>query len=141
MTKLQKRTTIALSIWLASILTGGIAVGIAHLTLYVQKAYFAFAHINPYWTLFASPLLFVLATFIIKKFAPEATGSGIPQVLAVLENSKNSNQSEGVWLSPLISIQASFHPRRYAGRGLGGSRGAYGSDCSFDICLCRAPHA
>jgi H+/Cl- antiporter ClcA len=50
-----------------------------------ESFFFRMVEWNPYSPLVASPVLFVLAWFIVKKYAPEAAGSGIPQIMAANE--------------------------------------------------------
>lgn len=106
MSKTRRHTVLVLSIWVASILTGVAAVGIAQLTTYAQSVYFYLAKLSPYGVLVATPFLFLIATFLVRKFAPEAGGSGIPQVLAAMESGKKENSTEP-WKSPLISVKTS----------------------------------
>lgn len=71
--------------WIASLLTGLLAVGYALLfsvaekgTLYVFRAY-------PAALFLLTPLCFLLAWWMVRQWAPGARGSGIPQVMASIE--------------------------------------------------------
>ena len=60
---------------------------------------------HPYIVATAAPFLFLFATVLVRKFAPDAKGSGIPQVLEAIEAGKNPTHAEQAWRSPLVSIR------------------------------------
>ena len=92
-----------LSFWLGSVVVGFAAVFYAELVSQVQGIYFnCFSH-HPYWISLATPLIFVIATYPVVRFAPDAKGSGIPQVLEAIELAKRSEVS--AWGTQLISIR------------------------------------
>ena len=68
----------------SALVVGLLSVGYAELIGFVQKRYFGFFHEWPIAVSFASPLFFVLATYLVRRFAPDAKGSGIPQVLEAI---------------------------------------------------------
>jgi H+/Cl- antiporter ClcA len=75
----------AFPFWIASLVTGGIAVGFTWLFSMAERGAGYFLH-SFLWSLFLlSPLCFLAATWLVKKFAPYAAGSGIPQVMAATE--------------------------------------------------------
>jgi H+/Cl- antiporter ClcA len=75
----------ALPFWMASILTGMIAVGYAELFSNAEQLMQFIFH-NHRWSIFIlTPLCFLLAWFVVQKFGPNAKGSGIPQVMAAIE--------------------------------------------------------
>jgi H+/Cl- antiporter ClcA len=83
--QLKQNLLQALPFWVASLLTGLVAV------LY-SKLFAGAEHISGYlllhckwWLLLISPTLFLAAYLIVVKFAPYSRGSGIPQVIAALE--------------------------------------------------------
>ena len=73
--RLKVRTSIHLSFWVAAGLTGVLAVGYAQLIAYIQEIYFSWFHVHPYWVTLMTPPLFVAATFLVVRFAPDARGS------------------------------------------------------------------
>ena len=92
------------SIWIGAIIVGGCAVLYARLISFAQSIYFRWHAHHSYLISALSPLLFVGATFLVRRFAPHAKGSGIPQVLEAIENAKESKNAHS-WHSGLISIR------------------------------------
>ena len=95
----------AIPFWVASILTGLLAVFYAKVFFLAEKATaYMFQHVA--WLFFIiTPTCFVLGWWVVKKFAPYSKGSGIPQVMAAIElaNPKD-NQKVGKLLSVRIII-------------------------------------
>lgn len=81
----------AIPFWIASVITGIIAVAYAKLFLLAEGV----THLifkNFAWALFiVTPVCFVAAWWLVKRYAPYARGSGIPQVAAALEISNPRN--------------------------------------------------
>ncbi len=92
------------SIWIAAILTGVVAVLYAKLISFIQLAYFDRFKESPYLVSAFAPFFFVLAVALVRFLAPHAKGSGIPQVLEAIEDSKASNAGQN-WNSSLVSIR------------------------------------
>lgn len=69
--------------------------------------------------LFLSPLLFVLSLFIVKKIAPGASGSGIPQVMACIEKSHSHLASIFLTMRVLAVKVISSVLVMFAGGGIG----------------------
>ena len=94
--------------WIAAVAVGVAAVAYAGIVGYGQSWYFqSFFNSHPYWVSVWTPFGFVLATFLVRRFAPDAKGSGIPQVLEAIELDKNSPDSKIVWHSQLVSLKTS----------------------------------
>lgn len=75
----------ALPFWVASVVTGLVAVFYAKLFEWAHKANGLIYEWN-YWFLFLiAPISFLFAWGIVKYYAPFARGSGIPQVMASIE--------------------------------------------------------
>ncbi|MBD0298415.1 MAG: chloride channel protein, partial [Flavisolibacter sp.] len=75
----------AIPFWIASLLTGLVAVGYTKLFSYAENMLHAIVHWHQ-WVLFIiTPLCFFLAWYVVRLFAPNAKGSGIPQVMAAIE--------------------------------------------------------
>jgi len=80
--KLKKNMLQAVPFWIASIITGLVAVGYAKLFLLAEDVAIWIFNYNM-WLLFAlTPICFLLSWWLVLKFAPYGKGSGIPQVMA-----------------------------------------------------------
>ena len=92
----------ALPFWIASIITGLIAVLYARLFAWAED--FSIHHIQTHaWLLFiATPVLFVAGWFLSKRFAPASRGSGIPQVMAAIEM---ANPKTNHLIDKLLSVR------------------------------------
>jgi H+/Cl- antiporter ClcA len=75
----------SIGLWAAAILTGVLAVGYAYAFRYVEETFQRLLIRSPMLTAGATPLLFVLAWWLVHRLAPEASGSGIPQVMAAID--------------------------------------------------------
>ncbi|MCA9506991.1 MAG: chloride channel protein [Myxococcales bacterium] len=71
--------------WLAATLVGLLAVLYANVFDLCCSIVLEIFSSNQYLLLALSPVCFFLAWFLVKKFAPHAAGSGIPQVMAAIE--------------------------------------------------------
>lgn len=92
--KIRVRILRAFPFWIASLLTGLVAVGYTKLFGYAENL---LKHIlnRKDWSIFIiAPASFFLAWLIVQLFAPNARGSGIPQVMAAIELStpKHNNK-------------------------------------------------
>lgn len=100
--QLQRNLLQAVPFWVASGITGLIAVGFAKLfSLAEGVSHFVFQHHA--WLIFVlSPVCFVVAWWLVNKYAPYARGSGIPQVAAALEITNPNNEK---LVDKLLSIR------------------------------------
>jgi H+/Cl- antiporter ClcA len=82
---LKKNALQAIPFWIASIITGLLAVLYTKLFVVAEDATtFVFNHHA--WLLFIlSPVCFVLAWWLVQHYSPYARGSGIPQVMAAIQ--------------------------------------------------------
>ncbi|MDH4069478.1 MAG: chloride channel protein [Ignavibacteria bacterium] len=91
--------------WIAAVIAGITAVGYAKLFHLAEQLMVDLYSGTP-WILFvASPTLFLLAWWIVHRFAPEAAGSGIPQVMAanVLLDRKEQKKADRL-IAPRVAI-------------------------------------
>jgi H+/Cl- antiporter ClcA len=81
---LKKNALQAIPFWIASVITGLVAVAYTKLFIAAEgltTLVFNFHH----WLLFVlTPFCFVLAWWLVQRFSPYARGSGIPQVMAAV---------------------------------------------------------
>jgi len=83
--KLKQNLLQAIPFWVASLVTGLVAVLYSRLFALAEKgtAYIAHTHV---WLFFiVTPSCFLLAWWVVRRFAPYSRGSGIPQVMAAIE--------------------------------------------------------
>lgn len=89
--KLKKNLLNALPFWLGAFITGTVAVIYAKLFFWAELG----THLiyeNARWSFFViTPVCFVLAWWMVVKYAPFSGGSGIPQVIASIELSGQKN--------------------------------------------------
>ena len=101
------KTSLHLSVWVAAAVVGGLAVVYAKFIALLQNFYFlAFKHF-PVWVAISGPILFVAATWIVRRFAPDAKGSGIPQVLVAIEQATIQKKEAAPWEHSLVSVRTS----------------------------------
>ncbi|MHA4807155.1 chloride channel protein [Flavitalea flava] len=103
--KLKKNMLQAIPFWVASLATGLAAVVYARLFALAEEgsAYIIHAHL---WLLFmVTPVCFITAWYLVKRFAPFARGSGIPQVMAALEL---ANPKYDTKVNRLLSLRICF---------------------------------
>lgn len=88
----------AVPFWIASLLTGLIAVGYTRLFAYAEALLQNALHWNQVVIFLLAPLCFFLAWICVRLLAPGARGSGIPQVMAAIElaTPKHQNKIRGL---------------------------------------------
>nr|WP_294794478.1 chloride channel protein [uncultured Mucilaginibacter sp.] len=92
----------AIPFWIASVITGLIAVVYAKLFLLAEGVtHFIFKY-NARLIFILTPVCFVVAWWLVKKYAPYARGSGIPQVAAALEITNPNNEKA---VDKLLSVR------------------------------------
>lgn len=101
----RQTTYLHVAIWSAAALVGLAAVLYAKLIAWSQGLYFQAFEIHPYILTATTPILFVLATWLVKRFAEEAKGSGIPQVLQAINLARKPNASHEIWVHRLVSLR------------------------------------
>lgn len=92
----------AIPFWFASLITGIIAVAYTNLFVFAEELFiqmFEWAS----WSIFiVAPVCFVLAYLLVYFFAPNAKGSGIPQVMAAIELADNKQDNK---ISKLLGVR------------------------------------
>ncbi|MFB9841619.1 chloride channel protein [Mucilaginibacter ginsenosidivorans] len=83
--QLKKNVLQAIPFWIASVITGLIAVVYARLFLYAEDLTAKVFHWHAWLLFILTPVCFIAAWWIVKRFATYSRGSGIPQVAAAIE--------------------------------------------------------
>lgn len=83
--RLKQNLLQAIPFWIASLITGLVAVLYATLFSWAEQVTAFMAAHHKLWLLLITPVCFVLAWYTVVRFAPYARGSGIPQVIAAVE--------------------------------------------------------
>lgn len=100
--KVKQNLLQAIPFWVASAITGLVAVLYAKLFVLAEKgtSYIFQAHA---WLLFVvSPVCFIAAWWVVTRWAPYARGSGIPQIMAALELATPKQDSK---VSKLLNLR------------------------------------
>lgn len=92
----------AIPFWIGSVITGFFAVMYAKIFAWAEKLLDLMLNWHD-WTIFIiAPIGFVLSWWLVKEFAPNAKGSGIPQVMAAVEL---ANPKEHTKIRSLLSLK------------------------------------
>lgn len=75
----------AMPFWFASLLTGLVAVGFTRLFGFSEYLLQNVLHWHSWMIFIMAPVCFTLAWLVVNLFAPNAKGSGIPQVMAAID--------------------------------------------------------
>lgn len=98
-------TAKALPFWIASFLTALAAVGYANLFNWAEDVYLHWLSVFPWFPFVAAPVAFCLSRWLVIRFAPNASGSGIPQLMAAIDlATPRNNRLIGRFLSVRIGI-------------------------------------
>ncbi len=83
--KLKQNLLQAIPFWIASLITGLIAVFYSRAFAYLESRTFFLFHHHGWGIFILTPVCFLIAWWLVVKFAPYARTSGIPQVMAAIE--------------------------------------------------------
>ena len=95
----------SLPFWVASLLTGMMAVGYEELFNWAEQISFSWLEQHRWLAFVLTPAAFVLAWLMVAKLAPAARGSGIPQVMAGIELSHPATHGRTAYL---LSLRVAF---------------------------------
>ncbi|CCH53133.1 Cl-channel voltage-gated family protein [Fibrisoma limi BUZ 3] len=95
----------SLPFWVASVVTGLVAVGYEKLFVWAEEISATWLATQPLLAFGIIPVAFVASWFLVYKFAPAARGSGIPQVMAGIEL---SNPRFHGYTSYLLSLRVAI---------------------------------
>lgn len=88
--------------FIAATITGVLAFGYAVLFRYAEKLSIYFFELNRLYIFVLTPLCFLISWWVVNQFAPNAKGSGIPQVMASLQLSNPKTKS---FIHHLLSLR------------------------------------
>lgn len=83
--KLKNNILQAVPFWVGSLLTGLAAVLYTRLFALAERGTAFIVHFHLWLLFLVTPICFLVAWWLVKRFAPYARGSGIPQVMASIE--------------------------------------------------------
>jgi H+/Cl- antiporter ClcA len=100
--RIRRNALQAIPFWVASLITGLIAVGYTKLFGYSEGLLKNVLEWHQWAIFFITPICFLVAWGVVQFFAPNARGSGIPQVMAAIELSSPKHEHR---ISQLLSIR------------------------------------
>ena len=100
--KLKQNLLQAIPFWVASLITGLIAVFYSKIFSFLENVNLSIIHHHAWQIFILTPICFLIAWWVVKKFAPYARGSGIPQVMAAIEL---ANPRDDKKVTKLLSIK------------------------------------
>ena len=92
----------AIPFWIGSVITGFFAVMYAKIFAWGEKLLDLMLDWHDWMIFIVAPIGFVLSWWLVKEFAPNAKGSGIPQVMAAVEL---ANPKEHTKIRSLLSLK------------------------------------
>ncbi|KMQ59015.1 chloride channel protein [Chryseobacterium sp. BLS98] len=92
----------AIPFWIGSVITGFFAVMYAKIFAWGEHLLNFIMNWNAWMIFIIAPIGFVLSWWLVKEFAPNAKGSGIPQVMAAVEL---ANPKEHTKIRSLLSLK------------------------------------
>ncbi len=92
----------AIPLWVASILTGLVAVAYEDMFVLFEQTGKGLLAPAPWVAFLTTPFFFGLAWFLTVRLAPNARGSGIPQLLAAIDLAGTSRHT---WIKNLLSLR------------------------------------
>ncbi len=99
---LRRNLLQAIPFWMASVVVGLVAAGYAKMFSLTERLSVAMHEVAGWSIFLIMPACTILAWWLVRKYAPGARGSGIPQVLAALELDK---ATENAKVPRLLSIR------------------------------------
>jgi H+/Cl- antiporter ClcA len=90
----------------AAVLVGMVAVGYSKLYKAAERFSITTFDAHPLWLIAAAPASFVLAWWLVSRFAPRAGGSGIPQVMAAVD--LQDARVDRSWIAPLLGLRVAL---------------------------------
>ena len=123
--RLKKNLLQAIPFWIASLITGLVAVLYATLFAWAEESAAYMIHHHHWWLILITPVCFLVAWWMVARFAPYARGSGIPQVIAAVElaNPKTIDKVDKLLSLRIILVKISSSLVMVLGGGVVGREG------------------
>lgn len=93
--QIRLSTLYAIPYWIGAAITALVAVAYAEVFVILEGIAGRVFEASPYWFFLLAPIAFFLSWYLVHRFAPEAGGSGIPQLMVAAEEANNQH-------SPLV---------------------------------------
>ena len=103
--KVKNNLLQAIPFWIASLITGLVAVLYTRLFALAEKGTAQIIHAHVWLLFIVTPLCFITAWWLVRQFAPYARGSGIPQVMAAIELATPKHNEK---VNRLLSLRVLF---------------------------------
>lgn len=123
--RIQEQLFQSIPFWIASAITGMLAYFYYYIFRNTEKLTF-FIIENHRWAIFIlTPISFLLSWWIVKRYAPFAAGSGIPQVMSSIELSKPNTKQyiDKLLSSKVIAVKIISSTFKVLGGGVVGREG------------------
>jgi len=104
--EIKKFTLESFPFWVASISAGLIAVLYSNIFHWVEVLQSKFDFERAWWIFIIAPVGFFVSWWLVHRFSPSASGSGIPQLMAGIHYSGQKNGSKEVL--KLLSVKVIF---------------------------------
>lgn len=101
---IKARTLEAIPFWIAAAVAACLATVYASIFMSIERFSVGLFNSHPYVLFAITPVCFLLSWFSIRRFAPEAVGSGIPQLIAALDMDPQKDKD---WLDRLLGMKMS----------------------------------
>ncbi len=88
---------LALPYQVAAVVSALVAVGFTKLFVWTGERNRELISSHPAWVFITAPITFLLAWWLVRRFAPMAAGSGVPQLIAAAEVADDEEKHDGSW--------------------------------------------
>lgn len=101
--EIRTATLNSLPFWIASVVTGLLAVFYSEIFHFAETFLYESSLSHNPWVFVFTPLAFIVSWYLVYRFSPEASGSGIPQLMVGIEYA-NKKDKKGV-VNKLLSVR------------------------------------
>lgn len=123
--RIKRNLLQAIPFWVASLLTGLVAVAYTKIFAVAEKGAAYIFQLPHHLLLLVTPVCFLIAWWMVKKWAPFAKGSGIPQVIAAIElaTPKHNDKVDRLLSVRIIIVKIASSCMVLLGGGINGREG------------------